>query len=107
MIKILSASGSLNPLEELFIQATIGSTIRSFEGEISHATILLNDSLPGGDSIDCAIEVETVAGRIHAEANGLSSNQAFMGAAEQLDRRLFSALHRGPGSDAPEESLAA
>lgn len=104
MTKILCDNESLSPLEELFIRTTIGATFRYFEGDILEASVHFRDSLEEDSAgVICQVDVCTHFGQVGIRSDAPSRIQAFMRCAEQLDRRLTSALLEAsrPGDFAP------
>ena len=97
MIKIISKKSSVignepvSPEERLYVSTTLGLSFRSFDGEVLGAIVRFEEQ-PSGEQ-RCVIEVETRVASIVTESSASSREIAFAGAAEVLDRRLFSVIY--------------
>ena len=99
MIEIVSKNSRSNETipvtaaETMYVSATLGSSFRSFAGEVLAAVVSF-EALPSEECF-CRIDVETRGSSIETEARGSCRSIAFARAAEELDRRLFGAIY-GP-----------
>lgn len=102
MVKILSDSAILHPLEELFISGTIASTLRRYTEDAWDTTVHLEGAQ--GDHFGlyrCEIAILTEPKPVIVVGIGASPGQAFLNASEDLDRHLYAASSKGRTNRTP------
>ena len=94
-IVIHDSSSERNPMEELWVAATLGAAIRHFGSNVGRVEVELERAGSASGSMDgytCRIELETASGPVSIERPGSSRADAFLQAAHRVERMLFDHL---------------